>query len=162
MSMITVELGHCADDPRKISKTMTGIIVYSGEHVQFRDAADLHDPVFMLQDTIAADINYCKITHQTDSFTHVRYYYAEITNVRTGLSTVSCRLDVLMTYSSQILQLPVYVMRTADIAYQTPYIVDGNAPINAQRVTAPKNGYQGGSVVDLAAYGSEMILITVG
>lgn len=160
--MIKVELGHCADDPRKITKTMTGIIVYSGDHLQFRDAADLHDPDFLIQDTLAADINYCKITHQTDAYTHIRYYYAEITNVRTGLSAVRCRLDVLMTYSTQILQLPVYVMRTADIAYQAPYLVDSNAPINVQRVTAPKNAYQGGSVVDLAAYGSEMILITVG
>lgn len=90
------------------------------------------------------------------------YHITDRTALTGGRIRLDLSVDVLYTYSSYILSTNAYCIRSENVAYQAPYIIDSNAPVNAERLTAPKNGYRNGGIVDLAAYGSDMILITVG
>lgn len=111
---ISVTLYKYSGDNRVVDKTsgMTSIGTYSG--VQFNDSADLHNPEFILQATVDSDVNYVLISQDDGLGRGARYYFATVENVRTGVTLVSCRLDVLMTYKNLIQGLNVVLERTGD------------------------------------------------
>ena len=98
---ISVTLYNINEDNRKIQKTLTGAVAVTGT-IAFRDTAELHSPVFTVGQELSADLNYCAISGADDR-ANPRYYFAEVINARQGLAVVRCRLDVLMTYSYDIL-----------------------------------------------------------
>lgn len=143
-------------EPNRIDKPLTAEpnITLNGT---LREECDLAEPLILVQ-TDPRGQNYVYIPEFS------RYYYIEdITAERSNAFRIRLRVDVLMSYKSQILALPVFCMRSAILAKQSPYIVDEHAPINAERVPAPINGRDsGGYIRDLAAMSGDMILITVG
>ena len=118
-NMPNIVLYHNSAENERVNKTpyLTDETPYSGD---FRDSVDLHNPVFMINDTIPASYNYCKITVGTET----RYYFARVENVRTGLSMIHCTLDALMTFD--ISAVPVVPARS-ESAYND-YIIDTAQP----------------------------------
>lgn len=95
---IYIELIKCNCDNRVVNKTsfFTDEISFS-DNIYFRDAADLHNPVFTVEGNIGAGYNYCYINNaDPDSGNTQHYYFARVTNIRTNLALVECKLDVLM------------------------------------------------------------------
>lgn len=117
--MPDITLYHNSAENERVNKIpyLTGETTYSGD---FRDSIDLHNPVFMINDTISASYNYCKITVGTET----RYYFARVENVRTGLSMIHCTLDALMTFD--LSSVPVVPVRS-ESAYND-YIIDTAQP----------------------------------
>lgn len=72
----------------------------------FRDEIDLSYPIFTVKLDYVPNFNYCYID------TLDRYYYiTKIRNLYNNLYEITCEIDVLMTYKSQILKSTQYVSR---------------------------------------------------
>lgn len=156
MVPINVTLYHYDGDNRKISKTLSGGILYSS--VIFRESIDFHDPEFTIEETVDPNFNYCEITfiNESPGSNISKYYFASVENVREGLSLIRCRLDVLMTYAASIMNLPVNVIRSSDMNIQSPFVPDPKAPFESRYTLSQNQGDVFGSL------SSDMILITVG
>ena len=153
---IAVNFWRFAGSPKRIDK------VLSATPDLVKNAVTPFEPLDELSGYIIMEYNdiYKEMTMAGIGWKY--YHITDRTALPGGRIRLDLSVDVLYTYSSGILATNAYCIRSENVAYQTPYIVDSNAPINAERLTAPKNGYQNGGLVDLAAYGSDMILITVG
>ena len=76
----------------------------------FRDEIDLSYPTFTVRLNYVPQFNYCYI----DSFN--RYYFiTKIKHTINNLYEITCEVDVLMTYKSQILKSTQYVSRQEKI-----------------------------------------------
>lgn len=106
----------------------------------FRDEVDFHEPEFTIAADVSTNYNYCSIKGADDVR---RYYYAEVINVRTGLTLVRCRLDVLSNINPANVQ--VVVDRSADV--NNPYLVDGSRPVEV-RVQHYNVPFTGGASLD--------------
>ena len=139
--MPTITLYKYAGNVKQVNKIsmLTNSIVYSGEHTNFRDTIDLHNPDFMVNATISADYNYCSIT--VDGTT--RYYFARVVNVRTGLSLIRCELDVLTTFD--LSNVPVIPARAE--MENNRYITDITQPVE-QRTQHYNVLFSGGANLD--------------
>ena len=123
IKMPNITLYHYSGENERVNKIpfLSDDSPYSGD---FRESIDLHNPVFMINDTVPASYNYCAITVGTET----RYYFARVENVRTGLSLVHCDLDVLMTFD--VSNVPVIPYRSAS-AYNR-YIIDSSQPVDVR------------------------------
>lgn len=121
--MPNITLYHYSGENERVNKTgaLSDAASYSGD---FRESIDLHNPVFMVNDSIPASYNYCVITVGSET----RYYFARVENVRTGLSLVHCVLDVLMSFD--VSNVPVIPYRSAS-AYNR-YIIDASQPVDVR------------------------------
>lgn len=72
----------------------------------FRNEIDLSYPIFTVKLDYVPNFNYCYI----DSFDKY-YYITKIKNLYNNLYEITCEIDVLMTYKSQILKSTQYVSR---------------------------------------------------
>lgn len=154
MVPINVTLYHFNGDNRQISKSLSDGIPYTA--VTFRESIDFHDPEFTIEATIDPSYNYCEITFNNESPAEdvKKYYFANVENLREGLSLIRCRIDVLTTYAAAILPLPVWCLRSSQM--QTPYIPDNKAPIETRKFLA------GDPASEIGAHSADMILFTVG
>lgn len=126
------------DKGTKLDNASATYVDYS--NIVFRDEIDFHEPVFTISADVSADYNYCSITGADEV---KRYYYAEVINVRTGLTVVRCSLDVLSNINPDNVQ--VVVDRSSDVI--NPYLVDGSRPVEV-RVQHYNVPFKGGALLD--------------
>lgn len=154
---ITVTLYHCGADNRVLDKTGYLDEGFEVEGV-FRDSAELHNPVFTVQGTIPASYNYAKIEVEKDGTSEIRWYYINVENTRTNLSTIYADVDVLMTYLDSILLIPVVCKRSA-INWGAKYVFDRFAPIETRKnVSDTPDRLRN----EMAYLSDDMVLVTVG
>lgn len=125
---IVVTLYTYTGDDRVVNKSLGTGTEYND--CTFRDSAELHSPVFTVQADVPASVNYCSITDHNGK---TRYYYATVINLRTGLSVLTCRVDVLMTYKQELYELSVIPLRSASDNGYNAYIADGAQPIEVAK-----------------------------
>lgn len=115
---MNVKLYSCSDVNNKIvknillKKTVTGYI---------KDECNIETPTINIEanDFTITDCNYCRI----DEFG--RYYFIKnISFDYTGLCVIELAIDVLMTFSTSILNLTAHVERNEDI--YNNYLTDNN------------------------------------
>lgn len=94
-------------EPNKIGKNLTSLKVISS--MNLKESTSIIDPTFLLTGITAEQIvkvNYMYVP------TLGRYYFVkDITSVRNGLWSLSCHVDVLETYKTQILAQTAVVSR---------------------------------------------------
>lgn len=105
---MTIQLGNCLDNKKKIKKSFTARMELTG-HI--KEPSSIIDPVILIEADLGSlsGFNYCYIP------IFRRYYY--ITNMKTATNdtcTISCHVDVLMSFSDQILGCSGYVDRQED------------------------------------------------
>lgn len=130
---IFVELIKCNCDNRVVNKTsfFTDTISFS-ENVYFRDAADLHNPVFTVEGNIGAGYNYCYINNaDPDSGVTQHYYFARVTNIRTNLALVECKLDVLMEVRKDPSAVEIIPRRSSEV--WNDWIFDPSQPVEVAK-----------------------------
>lgn len=116
----------------------------------YRCEIDFHAPVFDVENDLSPALNYCEISQGV----HTWYYFCTIENIRRGLSRVTCKIDVLSSYYTGIMNTKVWCHRSA--AKQTPYITDGRAPIETRKLVSAT------PLQEISAHSTDMIIITVG
>lgn len=103
--MPTITLYKCADDPRKLYKTLTGSKSLTA---QIKDAASIMTPTFYINydsDLLDQHYNYAQVWG--------RYYFIDDMTVDIGGSIyIKCREDVLFTFANQIINCPIIVERS--------------------------------------------------
>lgn len=99
-----IYLYNNTSEKTRVSKTLLNEQKYTGT---LRDEASIMSPVFMIEEVNPVGYNYCYIP------AFGRYYFIEdITSVRNGLWSLSCMVDVLMSFSDDIRNLSVIVDRS--------------------------------------------------
>lgn len=103
--MPTITLYKCADDPRKLYKTLTGAKALTA---QIKDAASIMTPTFYINydaDLLDQHYNYAMVWG--------RYYFIDDMTVDIGGSIyIKCREDVLYTYADQIVRCHIIAERS--------------------------------------------------
>ena len=88
-------------EKERIVKTLSNETTFTGT---LREESSVINPSFIIQAENPSTYNYCYIS----SFN--RYYFiTNITSIRTNLWRIDCAVDVLMSFSSDILNLDVIV-----------------------------------------------------
>lgn len=110
-------------DSRNVHKALGDGVTY--DCVIKRDA-DISEPEIQIE--TAADMrqyNYCYIP------LYGRHYYATITAHGSGVYTISCRCDVLMSFSGQFLNKTAILRRSS--ALYNLYMPDGDFYLSSKR-----------------------------
>lgn len=111
-----IDLYTTGSEKNAIYKTLQNITELQGT---LKDECSVINPVFMIEHTNPSSYNYCFIPEFN------RYYYiTDIVSVRNNLWRVSCSVDVLMSYQTQILNLDVIV--NANTSPDTETYVNGS------------------------------------
>ena len=140
-----IYLYKTAVEANRLQKTLSAEIALTGA---LREECDILSPEIKIERTAnLATYNYCYIPE------FGRYYFAEFKIVRTGLWTVSCSVDVLMSYRDGIKALSAIAGRSANsINY---YISDGKQEVLSQARVQTKLFPKG-------FYGATYVLTTAG
>lgn len=125
---MTISLYQCADDSRKMNKTLTAERSYN---VQLKNDTDVTAPVFLLSSPLPPNYNYGYIPD------FKRYYFIESSSITVGkMYEISLKCDVLMTYKSEISQSAVIVRRSSNKGNK---LIPDNIPLLAKRQYIYKN-----------------------
>lgn len=132
---MNIRLYNISDNPNKVKKSASksgGILI---DDVRFKDADSLNvlTPTLLLN--INNDISECIKFNYVYIPKTTRFYY--ITNISTvgGLIAIDCKVDVLMSWSNDILKSSQYISRTESNDYNNRYIVDNLLPITSRHNT---------------------------
>lgn len=144
---MNIYLYKTADENNRLNKTLSGEIALTGA---LREECDILSPSIKIESTAnLSGYNYCYIPD------FGRYYFAEFTIIRTGLWTVSCSVDVLMSYEAQIKALPAIAGRNTSRANY--YLSDNMQKVYANARVQTKlfpSGFSGASYILTTAGGN--------
>ena len=127
---MNVELYNTSDPPNKVKKTLKNKKVVEGVRFTEEDTLNVVNPKIII--SLTSDIqdyatyNYVRIPK------FLRYYYIENITTRGGLVEISCRVDPLNSFKSDILGSVQYVTRSENI--HNRYIVDNLLPISSKHL----------------------------
>ena len=131
-----------------VNKILTGGVLKTGTT---RGEFNVISPTILVNGN-PAEYNYCYIAEFN------RYYYiAECRSVRSGVFEMSCRVDVLKTYATDILKCPAIAARSAKPETQNAYLID-----DERKPYAPKTVVTKLLLPSAFSYGSSYILQTAG
>lgn len=122
---MVITIGTTSDDRRKLTKSFSGNDIT----VQLKAPCDILNPVFILSYNsgyLTANYLYCP--------EFKRYYFINNIQVITGNRIeISCSVDVLMSYNSQIKNLSCNISRNESL--RSAYISDSNKPLTTKTQT---------------------------
>ena len=93
-------------DDRVVSKSLDSISTLSA--CEIKEDCSILNPVFLVSGSVSsfADVNYCYVSD------FLRYYYIpDIKTAGNGMTEISCRVDVLMSFSAAFLERDAIVAR---------------------------------------------------
>lgn len=122
--MFTINLYDCSDDPRKLSKTLSGETPV--RNVKPTGIVDLMNPTFELgYDSNYTTKNYCVVGAPFN-----RSYFITDMQIDIGKKIIiSCAVDVLQTYKDDIRNINANVIRQENLT--EPYLPDPEAKIKS-------------------------------
>ena len=144
---MNIYLYKTADEQNRLNKTLSDAITLTGA---LREECDILSPEIKIESRAnLAAYNYCYIPE------FGRYYFAEFKIIRTGLWTVSCSVDVLMSYKDGIKALPAIAGRNA--AKNNYYLNDEKQQVYANARVQTKlfpTGFSGATYILTTAGGN--------
>lgn len=87
------------DEPNKLNKTLTSPTTIS---VTFKEPVDLVNPVFVISNLSLLNVTYNYIQAPLSSQDTRYYFVTGIKSLANNVWEISCHVDVLMTYNTQI------------------------------------------------------------
>lgn len=114
----SIVLQRNSSENNKVDKTLTTITTMTGT---LKNETSIIDPVIFFEASLSdlKNCNYCTISDFGRS-----YFVNNIRSIRNGLVELSCHVDVLSTYKSQIRQQFALVKRQEN--YWNLYLNDGS------------------------------------
>ena len=144
---MNIYLYKTADEKNRLEKTLSDEIALTGA---LREECDILSPEIKIESTAnLSAYNYCYIPD------FGRYYFAEFKIIRTGLWTVSCSVDVLMSYKDGIKALPAIAGRNTSRANY--YLSDSMQKVYANARVQTKlfpTGFSGATYILTTAGGN--------
>ena len=144
---MVIKLLKCNDDKRKLTKTFTERKVY--DNANLKENTSVFEPTFIIRTTIL-NFNYVFCDDWN------KYYFVtNITKTMGGLIEISCREDVLATYSNELKKRSGYVVRQE--FQNSKYIIDNKKVTTTQRKTTHQTvgsvGNASGAYISLTVSG---------
>ena len=144
---MVIKLLKCNDDKRKLTKTFTERKVY--DNANLKDNTSIFEPTFIIRTTILNfNYVYCEDWGKY-------YFVTNITKKMGGLIEISCREDVLSTYSNDLKKRSGYVVRQE--FQNSKYIIDNKKVTTTQRKTTHQTvgsiGNASGAYISLTVSG---------
>lgn len=125
---MTIKLYKISDEPNKIQKTLGTAIDVSGT---LRQPSSVESPVVQIQISTRFNCNYAYIQEFN------RYYFITDKTMDTNtLMTITLKVDVLMTYATDILYTPMLLERSE--VYPENYLTDSQRAILNYPMTLTK------------------------
>lgn len=114
----SIMLQRNASEKNKVDKTLTSITTMTGT---LKNETSIIDPVIFFEASLSdlKNCNYCTISEFGRS-----YFVNNIRSIRNGLVELTCHVDVLSTYKSQIRQQFALIKRQEN--YWNLYLNDGS------------------------------------
>lgn len=134
---MTINLYSTADDPRKVSKTLTTIA--SSVVCKPAEPCSMLEPRILLN--YSASYNGANYIYISDFDS---YYYAEKTLVTGGELLLTCKLDPLMSFGLSNIDVTVVRSEIAGVNY----VKDSQLPIDPNRFTTYGEPFSG-DIIDL-------------
>ena len=134
---MTINLYSTADDPRKVSKTLTTIA--SSVVCKPAEPCSMLEPRILLN--YSASYNGANYIYISDFDS---YYYAEKTLVTGGELLLTCKLDPLMSFGLSNIDVTVVRSEIAGVNY----VKDTQLPIDSNRFTTYGEPFSG-DIIDL-------------
>lgn len=144
-----IKLYHNTSANNKIDKSLHSEVTYSGS---LRDDSKIINPEIMIEASNLTGYNYAYIP----SF-HRYYYIDEIISYRSNLWIVKLKVDVLMSFASDIKDLTCIIEATENYKGNV-YLADSNSWVNTVKVTTDIINFNGSSLLSSGEY----VLITAG
>ena len=122
---MVIKLLKCNDDKRKLEKTFIDRKVY--DNANLKENTSVFEPTFIIRTTILNfNYVYCEDWGKY-------YFVTNIAKTMGGLIEISCREDVLSTYSNELKKRSGYVVRQE--FQNSKYIIDNKKVTTTQRKT---------------------------
>lgn len=104
---MTIKLYKTPSEVNKVTKVLNNELELTGE---LRESSSVITPIIKIEDDDLTDYNYAYIPE------FGRYYFiTNITSVRNGLWEVAMRVDVLMTYATEIKANTAVIARNSNL-----------------------------------------------
>ena len=128
---MNIRLYNISDNPNKVKKSVDkngGTLI---ENVRFKETDSLNvlTPTLILN--MSTEVSNCFKFNYVYIPKTTRFYYITNISTRSGLILIECKVDVLMSWSSDILKSKQYVLRNENL-YKHPYLMDSELPITAK------------------------------
>ena len=121
-----VSFYKCADDPKKVNKSLTSIGTLSNITINPTDTMSMTKPVLvMAYDSKYLTANYVYISEFD------RYYHCSVSIAPGRRCIVNCVVDPLYTFRSGLLNIPVTVIRSESAGIN--YVPDKQLPVDPSR-----------------------------
>lgn len=136
---ISIKIGTCTDDPRKLDKLPNFISSNPTEiTVDVKDVCSIMRPEFVL---ITTNVDISQYNYVQVPAWGRCYYIEDITTMPGSRTAIRCREDVLTSYSDQIKLLTANIQRAESSALRNGLIRDTgyNVQANRQCETIPFN-----------------------
>ena len=146
---MNISFWNMTAEPNRIQKPLPTVTPLSGT-IHDPGSVDVLNPVILIAGTVDPSANYCYI----DTFD--RYYWIRSRSFRDGLTEITCSVDVLMSYASDILSLPAIAARaqTENDQYSS-YLMDREQRMYTYKTICTRR-------LHTFTYGGSYILITAG
>lgn len=133
---MNIKLYNNVSPPNQVKKTLKNEHDIEGIIFKEYDALSLINPTLKIKSTVMdassiAKYNYFRIPKFS------RYYYIESAYSEGGLIVIRGRVDVLMSFKSDILNSEQYIIRSESV--QNKYLVDPYLPIESHKKYYVKN-----------------------
>lgn len=126
--MFTATFYSCTADPRQRDKTSALTLIASAVPLSPTALLDIMAPQIVIDyDSTLLTANYCYLSDFD------KYYFLDPPKIQTGKRIIfQGAIDVLMTYSTELLSVPATVLRNENIG--PTYAPDSQLPIDPNRV----------------------------
>lgn len=135
-------LGKTTDDKKKITKIFSSQVSMEGT---LKEECSVLNPIVMIEIENPASYNYARIPD------FGRYYFIDdMVNIRQNIWRIHLKVDVLMSFSNQILKQTPIIERTSDTSKANRYINDGSLATDTRtqhiyKTFSPTNGFDPGN-----------------
>lgn len=132
-----IAIGNITSDNNTVNKDFNA--VYYFNDVKIKDAMEIINPTFIITTPLNMQVNYLYCEDLN------RFYYIDNKTLLTGGRTeLVCRVDVLKSFSNDILNLTVIIDKQRDVNKSNVYINDGSLVAESRTVITSKefsNGF---------------------
>lgn len=128
---MVINIGRSTSDATRLSKDFTSIISLNA---QIKENTDVVDPTFIIETPNTYNFNYVKVAAWGRD-----YFVRNITALPGNRTAVSCHVDVLSSFASQIRGCTAIIDKQRDTAKTSPYIDDGSYVVQCDQIIQSYN-----------------------
>ena len=126
-----INIGKSLSDAKRVTKSFTQSLLVNA---QIKEDTSIIDPTFIIEAPATVDFNYLKVPTWGRS-----YYIRNITALPGSRLALSCHVDVLDSFASEIKACTAIIDKQAGTAMTSPYLDDGSYVIQSSRVIQSYN-----------------------